>query len=132
MNHAVKNGDCCGAAVAETSENLPTFQPNVDIVRTENEAFIHADLPGVEPRAIEVRFERGVLELRGKLAARPSGRKPLREEYALGNFARSFTLSDEFDGAGTTADYTDGVLTLRIPLAERARSRKIEVRAGQG
>lgn len=108
-----------------------SFRPNIDIVSAENEVMILADLPGVEPEGIEVKFDRGVLELHAKLAPREQRRVPLSEEYAVGDFRRAFQLAEEFDGAKTNAEFHDGVLCLRIPKAA-ARSQRVQIRAGKG
>lgn len=109
----------------------PTFRPNVDIVSTDDEILIYADVPGARFDGIEVQFDRGVLELSARVLPRPGARTPLREEYAVGSFHRAFRLAEEFDGSKTTAEHRNGVLCLRVPKAEAAKATKVEVRAVQ-
>jgi HSP20 family protein len=122
--------------VSQTSEDTvrsaTSFRPNIDIVSAENEVVILADMPGVEPEGIEVKFDRGVLELYAKVIPRNQRRNPLSEEYAVGDFRRAFQLAEEFDGAKTSAEFHDGVLCLRIPKAAVARSQRVQIRAGKG
>lgn len=109
----------------------PVFRPNVDIVSTNDELLIYADLPGAEFDGIDVQFDRGVLELSARIPRRDGARTPLREEYAVGGFRRAFRLAEEFDGSRTTAEYRNGVLCLRVPKAAEARATKVEIRAGK-
>ena len=56
--------------------------------------------------------------------------RPVRQEYGIGNYRRSFRLGEGFDTAQITADYARGVLTVRVPRLAAVRPRKVEVRAG--
>jgi len=122
--------------VSQATENAvrsaTSFRPNIDIVSAENEVVILADVPGVEAEAIEVKFDRGVLELYAKVSPRNPRRTALSEEYAVGDFRRAFQLAEEFDGAKTSAEFHDGVLCLRIPKAALARTQRVQIRAGKG
>lgn len=108
------------------------YTPNVDIVRAADEVLIYADLPGADPQSIEVSFDRGQLQLHARVTPRSLPGNPLREEYSVGDWRRGFTLSEEYDGAGTVAEYHDGVLCLRIPKAAQARAQRVPIRVGKG
>lgn len=108
------------------------YTPNVDIVRSADEVLIYADLPGADPQSIEVNFDRGVLQLHARVTPRALSGNPLREEYSVGDWRRSFTLSEEYEGASTAAEYHDGVLCLRIPKAAQARAQRVPIRVGKG
>jgi HSP20 family protein len=112
---------------ADAAYNAVTYQPSVDVVQTSEELLIFADLPGALHDDIEVSFERGVLELRAKVARREPSRAVLLEEVRVGDFQRAFRLPEEFDGSQTRAEVHDGVLTLRIPKAQRARAQRIKI-----
>jgi len=56
--------------------------------------------------------------------------RPIRQEYGIGNYRRSFRRGEGFDASGITADYARGVLTVRVPRLAAVRPRKVEVRAG--
>ena len=105
------------------------YQPSVDIVHTENELLIQADLPGAAHDGIEVSFERGMLELRARVARREGAGTALLEEFRVGDFQRAFRLPEDYDGSETRAEVHDGVLTLRIPKARSARPKRIEIQA---
>lgn len=114
----------------EPTRGAPYYRPPVDIVETSEELRVVADMPGSKTEDIDIRFEGGVLALHGKVTARQYGTaSPIMQEYGIGNYYRAFEVSEAVDANGITAEYSDGVLTLHLPKAEKARARKIEVRA---
>jgi HSP20 family protein len=107
-----------------------SYRPNVDIRDDGDAVVILADLPGARADGIDVTFEDGVLSLHAAVPSRQMPGKPLRQEYGIGDYRRSFRLGDGFDASLITADYVSGVLTLRVPRLAAVRPRKIAVRAG--
>ncbi|MBP2472818.1 HSP20 family protein [Crossiella equi] len=104
----------------------PAAMP-MDAGRVGEEYVVSFDLPGVSPEAIELSVERNVLTV--KAERRPTADVELQvAERPLGVFSRQLHLGDALDTEHIRADYEAGVLTLRIPLAERAKPRRIEVR----
>lgn len=107
------------------------WSPAVD-VREEAQAYlVDADIPGVDPKDIEVTLENGVLTIRGE---RREEHKEERENYHRverfsGSFSRRFTLPDAADSDGVEAGMDNGVLKIRIPKKEQAVSRRIEIRS---
>jgi HSP20 family protein len=110
----------------------PTAMP-MDAYRAGDEFVVAFDLPGVDPDAIELNIERNVLTV--KAERRPTVTDESVEmqvsERPLGVFSRQLFLGDTLDADRIKADCDAGVLTLRIPIAERAKPRKIEVGGGQ-
>lgn len=108
----------------------PVIQtPPIDIHEGPDGLVLEADLPGTCQERIEVNLEDHVLHLRAAAdRPLPEGALPIHEEYPRGVFQRSFILSDEVDRARITAEYKNGVLRLFLPRAERARTRRIEIR----
>ena len=106
----------------------PTAMP-MDAYRHGEEFVVEFDLPGVDPDAIELSVERNVLTVRAE--RRPGRRDDDVEmqvsERTLGVFSRQLFLGDTLDTDRIAADYASGVLTLRIPVAERAKPRTISV-----
>jgi HSP20 family protein len=101
----------------------------------DGETFVaHFDLPGVRADAIDLQVERNVLTIRAERPAVNAGPDEKRElvvaERPAGVFTRQLFLGDTLDSEHVTADYTDGVLTLRIPVAEQAKPRRISVSGG--
>jgi HSP20 family protein len=107
----------------------PTAMP-MDAYRAGDEFVVAFDLPGVSPDAIELDVERNVLTV--KAERRPVGKDVEMQvsERPLGAFSRQLFLGDTLDTDHIQAQYDAGVLTLRIPIAERAKPRKIAINAG--
>jgi HSP20 family molecular chaperone IbpA len=104
------------------------YLPDVDIYETADTLWVWADMPGVDERSIEVNLDNGVLSIRGQVALQEyANLTPLYTEYHVGNYVRRFTISDRIDSEKISARMTNGVLELRLPKAERAKSRKIAV-----
>ncbi|MFF2078042.1 Hsp20/alpha crystallin family protein [Kitasatospora sp. NPDC058162] len=106
----------------------PTPMP-LDAYRAGDEYVICFDLPGVDPEAIDIDVERNMVTVKAERRPRREGEgiKWELSERPLGVFSRQVMLSDTLDPAGITADYDAGVLTLKIPVAEQAKPRKIEI-----
>lgn len=105
-----------------------TFTPRVDIVETDHELTLYADMPGVAPDQLDVRFNEGQLSLHGQVTPRQRNVQLLRKEYEVGDFHRVFTVGETIDASRITAEMKGGVLTLHLPKIEKAKPRKIEVR----
>jgi HSP20 family molecular chaperone IbpA len=116
---------------AEHTRTGPVYRPNVDILELPNELLVHADVPGLSGEDIDINFEDGALTLHGRVNSRQSdGTEFLSREYGVGDFYRTFRVSEEIDPAKITAECRDGVLTLHLPKSEAAKPRKIQVQTG--
>ncbi|MFD9124726.1 Hsp20/alpha crystallin family protein [Kitasatospora sp. NPDC059571] len=106
----------------------PTPMP-MDAYRAGDEYVICFDLPGVDPEAIDIDVERNMVTVKAERRPRQEGEGVKWElsERPLGVFSRQVMLSDTLDPAGITADYDAGVLTLKIPVAEKAKPRKVAI-----
>jgi len=106
----------------------PTAMP-VDSYRNGDEFVIAFDLPGVDKDAIEIDVERNVLTVRAERRPIDLGDQAVAQlsERPLGIFSRQLFLGDALDTDRIDATYDNGVLVLRIPIAERAKPRKIAV-----
>jgi len=112
----------------ERTRTTRTFVPEVDIFETKDELTLHADMPGVSADDIDIHFEKGELSIHGKVPARQAeGTRYLFREYEAGDFFRSFQISEVIDANQISAQYKDGVLTLRLPKVEALKPRKIAV-----
>jgi len=107
-----------------------TYRPNVDIVDNGGELVLAADMPGSAADQIEVSFDDGVLTISAPVPARSHPGNPVRQEYGVGDYRRSFQLGDGFDASEIAADYRSGVLTVRVPRQAAVRSRTIPVSTG--
>jgi HSP20 family protein len=116
--------------VAETERTRGgrVYRPNVDILEKQDELLVVADMPGVKGGEIDIRFEDGELTIHGPAAARQEGARYLVQEYGVGDFYRTFRVSERVDATKISADYKDGVLVLHLPKVEAAKPRKIKVK----
>jgi HSP20 family protein len=123
------------AGVPENRENertacRPTFTPPIDIHEGPEGLTLEADLPGATEQNLSVQLEDNVLSLHVTIdSPAPSSGRLLHEEYHLGDYQRSFILSDEVDRDRITAELRNGVLRLFLPKADRVRTRRIEIKA---
>lgn len=109
---------------------MAEWAPLVDITEDEKEFLIKAELPEVRKEDVKVTVEDGVLTLTGerKMEKEEKGRKHHRIERSYGMFTRSFTLPETTDAGKVSAEFKDGVLTVRLPKTETARPRTVEVK----
>lgn len=104
--------------------------PPADIVETENAIEVKVDLPGHNPKDIQVKLEGDTLTVQSerKEEKEVKGDNYLRTERSYGMFSRSFVLPSSVDGSKPEARYVNGVLTVILPKSEAARPRLIEVK----
>ncbi len=105
----------------------------MDAYREGDEYVVAFDLPGVPPDAIDIDVERNMLTVKAERRPAPKAENVQMElsERPLGVFSRQIVLADTLDTEHIAADYDAGVLTLRIPITERAKPRKITVGGSQ-
>lgn len=106
------------------------WMPAVDVHESKDAFILRADLPGVDPKDIDVTMENGVLTLRGRRAseARKEEGGYRRIERASGEFFRRFALPDTADANSIAAQINSGVLTVRIGKRAEVQPRRIEVK----
>ncbi len=108
------------------------WAPPVDVEETSDHLVFHAELPGLSREDIDVELEDGVLTIQGekKEEQKDENTQGLLHERRWGRFSRRFTLPRAVDANGITANFADGILTIRVPKAEEAKGRKIEITSG--
>lgn len=114
---------------AERTRAERCYRPNCDIHELPEEILVVAEVPGAKADSVDVRFEDGMLTIHARVAPREEGRRFLMREYGVGDFHRSFEVSEAIDATKISAEMHDGVLTLHLPKAEAMRPRKIAVKA---
>ncbi|MEU6093324.1 Hsp20/alpha crystallin family protein [Streptomyces sp. NPDC047079] len=103
----------------------------MDAYRVGDEFVVHFDLPGIDPETIELDVERHVLNVRAeRRSSAPEGAEMVVAERPTGSFTRQLFLGDTLDTERIDASYNAGVLTLRIPVAEEAKPRRIQITGG--
>lgn len=116
-------------AVAERTRNGTTYTPRFDIVETDDELVLYGDLPGVAKDDLDVRFENRELTVQAKVTSRHTEHEFLYGEYGIGDFQRSFSISETIDAEKISAGLHNGVLTLHLPKVETAKPRRIAVKS---
>ena len=105
-----------------------TYNPRFDIWENDDEMILYGDLPGVMPEDLDVRFENPVLTIHGKVSPRHNDIKFLHGEYGIGDFHRTFTVSEAMATERISAELKNGVLTVHLPKSEKVKPRRIEVK----
>ena len=106
------------------------WSPAVDILETENELILKADIPDVDPNNVGIQLENGTLTLKGerKFEQHQNAKGGFhRIERSYGAFVRAFSLPDTVDGEKVKADYKNGVLTITLPKKEVAKPKTINI-----
>ncbi len=106
-----------------------SWAPPVDIYEHEGNLVLKAELPGIDPKQVDVRVENNVLTLQGerKFESEVKREQYHRVERAYGTFSRSFTLPNIVDTANIKAEFKDGVLRVTMPKREEAKPKQIQV-----
>jgi HSP20 family protein len=110
--------------------NRGAWIPPVDIYQNGKELVLKAELPDMKKEDIDIAIEEHTLTIKGekKLDADVKDENVRRIERLYGSFTRSFTLPSTVDASNVSAEYKDGVLTLRLPIREEAKPRQIHVK----
>lgn len=117
-------GEAAGTARA------PRFMP-MDLFKAGDHYVLNADLPGVDPGSVDVSVDNGTLTLRAQRSA-PSeeGVQWIASERFAGTYMRQLSLGDNVDADKISASYNNGVLSVTLPIAERAKPRRIQIGGG--
>lgn len=125
------------AGVTDSPARAQLWLPAVDLYETDSAFVVEADLPGVHQENVEIQFDRGTLTITGTRGATLPARKEngqLRvysSERLSGGFSRSIRLPEHVDAEHIEATFAQGVLTLQVPKAKGALSRKISIKAAE-
>ena len=121
--------DAFSRALGEGSMSASGWAPAVDIYETDQNVVLKAELPGIDPKDVEIRVEDGTLWLKGERKfekdVKEEGYRCIERHY--GSFMRSFALPATVDSEKATAEYKDGVLNLTLPKREEAKPKTIKV-----
>ena len=113
--------------VPSGSARAPRFMP-MDLYRSGDHYVLHADLPGIDPGSVHVDVDNGTLTIKAERSGRTEdGVQWIASERFTGSYMRQLALGDNIDAERIAATYENGVLTVTLPVAERAKPRRIEV-----
>ncbi|HMD50815.1 MAG TPA: Hsp20/alpha crystallin family protein [Bryobacteraceae bacterium] len=121
--------DSINRLFSEDGVRTRPWAPAVDILETENEVILKADVPGVELKDIDIQLENGTLTVKGerKFEKEEKNKGFHRMERSYGSFVRIFTVPDTVDAEHVKAAYEAGVLTIILPKKEVAKPKTIKV-----
>lgn len=116
------------AAGVLASHSAPRVMP-VDLYRDQNRYVLTADMPGVDPGSVDIDVDGQLLTIRAHRSdGNSEGVKWLAKERSYGGYLRQFSIGEGVDTSGISASYDNGVLSVIIPLSEKAKPRKIVVK----
>ena len=104
------------------------YAPRVDILETDEELTLFADLPGAKSEDVDVRFENGELRLHAHCPARQQATSYLLSEYGVGDFYQDFSINQDVDPDKIAAELKNGVLTVHLHKSEAVKPRKIAIK----
>ena len=113
----------------ETARSEAAMMPPVDVVEDSGGITLYADMPGVPRERLDVHVESDTLTIEGEVALElPADMEASHVEVSLPRFRRVFTLSKELDSSKVSAELAHGVVKLRIPKAEHAQPRRVDIK----
>ncbi len=105
------------------------WTPAVDVYENKDSVVVKAELPGLDPKEVEISIEDGTLYLKGERKSESEGQRDgyHRLERSYGSFARAFTLPDSVDPEKVSAEYKDGLLSVTLPKREESKPKKVKI-----
>jgi len=124
---AMKNGPTATLSEGPATRTV-TVTPRVDVLETDDEFLVLADMPGVKPEDVDIRFEKGELTVHGRRPVSFTGKEPALREYEATNYHRAFVIAETVAADRIAAELKGGVLTVRLPKVEAVKPKRIAVR----
>lgn len=125
---AKRNDDKSVQTREETRASERYITPAVDIIETEEGLTLIADIPGAAKSTLDVNVDKGILTLNAPVSRLMPGRS-IFTEFEFAHYYRQFSIPETLDHEKAKAEFSNGVLTLKVPVAAAAKPRKIEVKA---
>ena len=114
---------------AESTRAGVQLTPRVDIFENEHELWLCAEVPGVAPGGIDLRYERGELTLHGKCQAKARAGQPVMREFEAGDYHRVVQVHEAIDASQIFAEHKLGVLTVHLPKQEAVKPKLVTVKS---
>ncbi len=121
--------DRADLARPESTRGGGYFTPRVDNCETDKELTLFAEMPGVKPEDVNLRYENGELLLHGRVQPRQAVKTLLLQEYEEGDFYRAFAIHESIDAGGISAECKNGMITVHLPKVEAVQPRQIVVKS---
>ncbi len=112
---------------------VAAWEPAVEVFETDSDVVVRAELPGIDPKNVEITVTDDTLTLKGeaRLEREDKGRNYHRRELRYGSFLRSLALPSDVKGDQATASYRNGILEIRVPKSERAKPKSVKVEVAE-
>jgi len=123
-----RNNENSAQAREETRSNEHFIRPAVNIIETEEGLVLTADVPGAAKESLDVNVEKGILTINAPVEHKIQGTQTYREFELTGSYYRQFTIPESLDHEKAKAEYVNGILTLRVPKAQAAKPKRIDVK----
>jgi HSP20 family protein len=115
----------------ERTRDRRVFSPRTDIIETRDQYLIVADIPGCNEKKVNITLEKNVLTINATTSSEyPKDKALILTEFGVGDYYRSFVISDQIDREKIEAKVKNGVLRLRLPKAGPAKTQRISIKAG--
>lgn len=115
---------------AERTKSAKVYNPAVDIIERKEDIVVTADMPGVDEQSIDITLEKNILTIYGRVEPKiQEGHRLTVKEFGVGDYERTFILSDEIDRDRIQAAVRNGILNLVLPKADVVKTRRIAVKA---
>lgn len=111
-------------------EEVAVVAPPVDVLESEEEFLVRADMPGVSEDGVNIHLEKSELALHGRRELGENQKEVLTRDFREADYYRSFVIPATIDANQISAELRAGVLWLRLPKSEKAKPRKIEIKTG--
>ena len=114
----------------EMHSQIVNFKPASEIIKTETGFIVNVSVPGVKKEDVKIELDGNLLVISGerKNTFEDNKQNVLRSEINYGRFSRSYTLTNDIDKGAITADFSDGMLQISLPVLEKAQSKIIEIK----
>lgn len=105
------------------------WQPAIEAYETDTDVVVRAELPGIDPKQVEVSVTEDTLTIKGEARSEQEEKRRnyYRRELRYGSFVRSLTLPSGVQGEKASATYKNGIMEIRVPKSERARPKTVKV-----
>ncbi len=115
---------------SDEAVSLSKWTPSTDIIENKDNFVVHIELPGVKKEDVKITLQQNVLTISGEKKQESEAKEQdfHRVERSYGKFMRSFRLSSLVKGDAIDANYKDGILTIKLPKAEEAKPKEIEIK----
>lgn len=127
-NLTESNQDIINPVREETRASEHYIKPLVNIIETEDGLTLLADIPGAAKETMDINVEKGILTVNAPVSQSIVGRS-IYTEFDFAHYYRQFTIPETLDHEKSKAEFINGVLTLKVPVAEAAKPRRIEIKA---